>query len=88
MVRGVIVSRHAIARYRERVRDMPDTDIIAALSGPAFVKAADFGAPYVKLGTGQHVVVTGRRIATVLAKDTWLATLSTTSIFNLKYARS
>lgn len=36
---------------------------------PAIVKAAEFGAPLVRLGTGQHVVLQGGTVITVLPKD-------------------
>lgn len=82
------VTRYAIERYQEQVRNLTDSEVITALSGPTFVKAADFGAPYVKLGTGQHAVICDRRVVTILPKDTWLATMSAASIANLKHARS
>lgn len=39
----LFVTDHAIQRYRERVRDLPDVEIRCALSTRAFVKAADLG---------------------------------------------
>lgn len=60
------VSRHAIERFQERVRNVPDEDAIAALSCHAVQIAADFGAPAVKLGTGHHVMLHGHWVITVL----------------------
>lgn len=60
------VTSHAISRYRERVAAVSLEEAEAALSSPAIQKAADFGAPFVKLGTGQRVVLIGHRVVTVL----------------------
>lgn len=62
-------SHHAIIRFRERVADLPDAEIIAALTSPALTKAADFGAHYVRLGTNQRVVIEEGVIVTVLPAD-------------------
>lgn len=63
------VTQHAIERYQERVRNVTDEDARAALSCAAIVIAAQFGAPYLKLGTGQHVVIKDGAVVTVLPKD-------------------
>lgn len=64
------VARHAIDRYRERVADIPEdearTQIVRAVEN---ARAIEFGAPYVKLGTGQHIVIENGVIVTVLPKD-------------------
>lgn len=65
----VTVSRHAMDRYRERVADLPDCEIFAALSGPTFELAAELGAPLVKLPTGQHAVLREDTVVTVLPAD-------------------
>lgn len=66
----VHVTRHAAERYLERVNPrLTLSEAIAELSGRAIQRAAEFGAPYVKLGTGQHVVLEGSTVVTVLTKD-------------------
>lgn len=64
----VHVTNHAIERYRERVADIPDVDIIEALNSPTIRQAADIGACSVKLGTGQHAVILNGTVITVLPK--------------------
>jgi hypothetical protein len=56
-------------RYREHVADLPDSQIHAALSGPAFELAVEFGAPFVKLPTGHHAVIRSASVVTVLEPD-------------------
>ena len=66
---GVHITRHAIARYRERVADLAEDCICAALSSPAILLAADFGAIYVRLAGGQRVVVVDHTVVTVWPAD-------------------
>ena len=61
----VTVTRHAIQRYQQRVRAVSDDEAITALTTPAIVIAANFGAKYVRLGTGHRVVIQNRAIVTV-----------------------
>lgn len=64
------ISNHAIERWLERVDPKASwAEARQALSGPAITLAAEFGAPFVKLGTGQRVVLQGSRVITVLPKD-------------------
>lgn len=63
------ITTHAVHRYQERVANLPDADVRAALSVAAVELASDIGAPFVKLGTGQHVVVRDGTVITVLPKD-------------------
>lgn len=63
------ITEHAIERYQERVANVSEADARIALSSPAVTTAADFGAPYVKLGTGQRIVIEGGRVITVLPSD-------------------
>jgi len=72
----VHVTQHAVARYQERVSNLPDEKVRAALDIPAVALAAEIGAPFVKLGTGQHVVVWDHAVITVLPKDKHLGTMS------------
>jgi hypothetical protein len=61
----LIVTRHAMDRYRERVEDVPDGEIVARLKEPVFQRAAEFGAPFVRLPEGQRVVIRGLAVVTV-----------------------
>lgn len=70
----MLITHHARQRFRERVADLTDEAIDAALSSPTIIRAMQFGAPYVRLGTGQHVVIDGDVIVTVLPKDHRLGT--------------
>jgi hypothetical protein len=63
---GVRVSRHAIARYRERVADGPDEMIIAALSSVAIQALAQIGRGAVILSCGARVIVENGTVLTVL----------------------
>ena len=65
------ITRHAIQRYRERVADLPEDAIRAALSSPTICKAADFGARAVKLSGGQRAVLDGQTVVTVVHKAIW-----------------
>jgi hypothetical protein len=70
MPEPLTVSRHAMDRYRERVSDLPDAEISARLSGPAFALAAEFGAPFVRLPTGHRAVIREATVVTILHADT------------------
>jgi len=65
----VHVTRHAIERYQERVSNIPDDAVRVILSGAMIQKASDFGAPYVRLPTGQRVVIEKAHVVTVLDRD-------------------
>lgn len=71
------VTAHAIERYRERVADVPDDEIQAALSGRAFDAAQDFGAHVVILPAGQRAIIKGKHIVTVPPKGVHVFTDST-----------
>ncbi len=60
------ITSHAIARYRERVACLTDEQIEAELSREVIRRAIAFGARYVRLGTGQRIVLDGATIVTVL----------------------
>lgn len=60
------VTAHAIDRYRERIADLPDSEIIANLDTPAIRAAAEFGCECrVRLPTGHRIVVKDHTIVTV-----------------------
>lgn len=63
------VSSHAISRYRERVALVDYGTALAVLSSAAIQAAASFGAKYVRLGTGQRVVIEDGAVVTVLPAD-------------------
>lgn len=63
------VTQHAVERFQERVSNVTDAEAREALSSPTVRKAAEFGAPYVKLGTGQRIVLERDRVITVLPAD-------------------
>lgn len=60
------ITSHAPSRYRERVAPVDYERARAVLASPTVECAADFGAPYVRLGTGQRIVLEGRTVVTVL----------------------
>jgi len=66
---GLTVSSHAISRYRERVAPVSYEDAKAALTSPTILFAAEYGAHYARLGTGQRVVIEDHCIVTVLPSD-------------------
>ncbi|AIT81617.1 hypothetical protein [Novosphingobium pentaromativorans] len=70
------ITRHAVQRFQERVRPVTEDEARAALSTAAVEKAAEIGAPFVKLGTGQRIVIDHGAVVTVLPKDIWMWTLN------------
>lgn len=69
------VTHHAIERFQERIRNVSDAEAIAALTTPAILRAAAFGAKFVRLGSGHRVVIADDSIVTVLPKDHWKASM-------------
>lgn len=56
----MIITHHAIERAVERIPGIQTEDQArTALSSTAIQLAIQIGAPFVKLGTGQHVVLRG-----------------------------
>lgn len=51
------ITAHAVERYQQRVANLPDDLVRAALSNPAVERAASFGAPFVRLPGGQRIVL-------------------------------
>lgn len=62
----LFVTPHAIARYRERVEDVPAIAVHHRLNASAFQIAADFGARYVRFAKGQRAVIIDHRVVTIL----------------------
>ena len=68
------ITSHAINRAMERLPNVrSEGEAIAALDTIAVRRAAEFGARYVRLPTGQRVVLEGGTITTVLPRGahTW-----------------
>jgi hypothetical protein len=64
------VTRHAAERYLERVNPrLTMEEAVEAVSSPTIRRAAEFGAAYVRLGTGQRIALDGFVVVTVLPKD-------------------
>lgn len=65
------VTYHAITRAMERIPGVCTEDQARALlSTKAIAAAANFGAKYVRLGTGQRIVIEEGSVITVLPADT------------------
>lgn len=65
------ISAHAIDRAMERLPGVrTEAAAIAALDTPATRCAAEIGAKYVRLGTGQRIVIEAGIVTTVLPPDT------------------
>lgn len=60
------VTDHAITRYRERVARLPAEQVRAILTSEIVLQAITFGARYIRLGTGQRIVLDGDTVVTVL----------------------
>lgn len=72
----MIVTSHAIDRYLERVRFCSRDEAHQALTSPFIIKAAEFGARFVRLHAGQHVVIDEGKIITVLPREHALASMT------------
>lgn len=62
----LFVTAHAIERYRQRVRDLPEVEIVARLSTRAFEAAKDMGRCAVILPSGHRAVMRSGAVITVL----------------------
>lgn len=63
------VTAHAIERAIERLGCATVAEAQALLTSPAIRSAAEFGARYVRLGTGERIVLEGGCVVTVLPAD-------------------
>lgn len=70
MTGAIYITQHAIERYQQRVQACNDDDARTALSSPTIMRALAFGCPYVKLGTGQRIVIEDGAVITVLPIET------------------
>lgn len=66
----LVITDHAIDRYCERVSPVTRDEARRLLSTPAVQLAASFGAEYVKLGSGQRIVIDNMMVVTVLPANT------------------
>lgn len=65
------ITRHAIDRAMERVPGINTEDQARTLlSSRAIIAAGQFGAKYVRLGTGHRVVIEDGSVTTVLPAET------------------
>lgn len=64
----VHVTAHAIERYRRRVENVCDAEIVRRLSSPLIETAAKLGANAVILPSGHKVILVGSRVVTVKPK--------------------
>lgn len=72
------ITAHALLRAIERIPGITTEIEARAILGVAAVElAARFGAPFVKLGTGQRVVLVDNRVVTILPRETAVGCLST-----------
>jgi len=69
MTEPLIVSRHAMDRFRERVANLPDRQIFERLSTPIFELAVELGASAVRLPSGHRAVIKNTTVLTVLPKQ-------------------
>ena len=65
------ITAHAISRYRERVAPVDYDKAHAALSCRAVHIAAAFGAKFVRIATGQRIVLEGDTVVTVMPADNY-----------------
>lgn len=64
------ITAHALQRARERIPGIgSEEQARGILASATIARAAAFGAHYVRLGTGQHVVIRDRAVITVLPKE-------------------
>jgi len=63
------ITAHAVLRYRQRVADVSDDQARQCMDTAAVRSAVLFGAPYVRLASGQRLVVQDGAVVTVLPSD-------------------
>lgn len=65
------LTHHAIERAMDRIAGIATPeDARQALTSPAVVLAVQIGAPFVRLGTGQRIVIENGSVITVLPSET------------------
>lgn len=73
---AIHVTHHAVERYQERVRNLPDDQVRQLIcTSKAVQLAVSIGAPFVRLGTGQRLVLIEGRVVTVLPQDQYPTSL-------------
>lgn len=74
----VHVTQHAVDRALERVPGLKsEAEAYCLLTSWAVHQAVEFGAPFIRLGTGQRIVLLEDRVITVLPRGTWIGCLCT-----------
>lgn len=63
------VTTYAIQRYQERVRNVPEAEVRAILSGKAFQTAAALGTCCVIMPQGHRAVVVDGAVVTIYPPD-------------------
>lgn len=63
------ITAHAIQRYQERVANVSDDEARRRIDTVALRSAVQFGAPYVRLATGQRLVIQHGAVVTVLPSE-------------------
>lgn len=66
---GIHVTNHSIIRYQERVSPVSIDEARRILSSEMIARACAFGARFVRLGTGQRIVLEGYSVVTVLPRE-------------------
>ncbi|WP_395326917.1 hypothetical protein WBP06_09385 [Novosphingobium sp. BL-8H] len=82
------ITHHALTRAMERVPGIDsEAKAFTLLSAEVIQNAAAWGARYVRLGTGQRIVIDIDRAVTVLPKDYWIAAMDPrrTAQFETRY---
>jgi len=68
----ISITKHAVNRWMQRVDPRADYDLAEAAirsHARAVCIAVDFGCNVVKLASGDRLVIEGRRVVTVLARN-------------------
>ena len=63
--RAVLVTAHALERYRRRVENVSDAEAYCRLASPHIQAAIELGARSVILPSGHKIVLHGNRVVTV-----------------------
>jgi len=65
------ITAHAIERYIERVAPVTPDEAREALDSAAVRCAAEIGARFVRLSTGQRIVLQGHTVVTVMPSENY-----------------
>lgn len=59
------ITHHAIERYQERIANVPEAEVVTALSSPVIMRAVELNECRVILPTGHRCVISHGRVVTV-----------------------